>query len=1080
MNRYSSWVVVILSALVALMLTGDLLFAEPIPSGAEFVFPKSQQSTMALEADITREIAELKKTGTRESLAEAAKIEEKLRAARRVKNGEPPMSPELELHVVGLYEGKASPEIDGLGAKVHVTMTHAPLILCLTSYEPVTWMMEVDDRVDLRQVILGGQNGSVTGLPEGIPVADYSRPSETGKHIYYAYKKNDEDSGSAAYERLSANLEAATGMRPTSFDGEYGPRKTFVVGPESKVWCEEQSYSLMRDAWLLATRAKREAIWNELATLRFPASSSTFSDPFHRQGAKYYYGTHSVLGPIKGLQHEVESQRNGREHQEGEFRMLRPTGEVDALKWDTESHLPQPRGFTSSVFDSKRNRWVMIGGTRRGRFMYAWSATDQKWSALRSTAGMDIHGSLTYSAEHDRLYGIGKGMILHTGRDYPIIYTLHPMGAALSRLQLDRLDPYEPGRRHSIQTDLAIAGGYFLMRETEQHRGDPEAKVTVKTQVIDPQSGNLIASVPGFGIATVEEQQELVAAYLTTKQKHGVGHLAEIPRVKEKARKPKRKPGAPRQAVAALENPLNGHCYEIVMDAGDMTWKQAMTFAANSFHQGARGHLVTITSKEENDFLVANFAGAGDTWAGGSDAGHEGVWEWMCGPEIGDVFYEVNGNDNGFHNWAGRGANVGRAHEIEPNNSGNKEHYLHWNWRIGGGRGDGAGNWNDWDADRTCRYVIVEYSTTPTAIEFNRKQSRTRKPEKNEQKRSQSTFDPSQADAVYFSWNEGWHVYGYSLDANAWSTWSSPNAQVTRNARLAVGEKYIAIVSPSVDSMGWLLDRETAKWTKLPPDGAAVAERRGDVIVGIENVQGRVRLTSVNCAHFVGDALIVLKARGASTNTRIFDVQKKSWRSARRSPLSARMRSLNGASKEHAFMFGGYPNSLQDGAVYVVQRDRWMHLPQSPVKFKYGTDSAVAGGNFVVFGGQEQRAAAMFDVNRGGWQSLDDVPFDTAMSGVAVLEDEVFVWSGYEAAEREAGACDLKTGKWRRISFGPLKPRCLTHSSVAKGKVIFFGGWDASNESFVMDGAIYDPAEDTWTPMPKLPAPVPLAFHPGW
>ena len=77
------------------------------------------------------------------------------------------MSPELELHVVGLYEGKASPEIDGLGAKVHVTMTHAPLILCLTSYEPVTWMLEVDDRVDLRQVILGGQNGSVTRFARG-------------------------------------------------------------------------------------------------------------------------------------------------------------------------------------------------------------------------------------------------------------------------------------------------------------------------------------------------------------------------------------------------------------------------------------------------------------------------------------------------------------------------------------------------------------------------------------------------------------------------------------------------------------------------------------------------------------------------------------------------------------------------------------------------------------------------------------------------------------------------------------------------------------------------------------------------
>ena len=545
MNRVSSLVsalVVSLLSLAAVPSARPLVAAESA-GGAEFVHPNAQRGTDQLQTKITKAIAKLEKIGTKAAIAEAAKIDEKYQAAKRVKDGEPPKSPDLELHVIGLYEGKASPDIDGLGAKVHVTMTHAPLVLCLTSYEPVTWMLEIDEGVDLRQVILGGQKSSATGVPDGIPIADYSRPRETGKHVAYCYSKNDEDSGSQAYDRLCKNLEDITAMRPRSFDGSYNPQKTFVVGPESNVWCNEMSYGLMREAWLLATQSDRQAIWNELLALRFP---STYTEGGRFHGGKQYFGTHTVLGPIKGMQKLVEQPQIDRRSDDVEFKLVRPSGEVDVLKWDDELHLPTPRGMGSYVFDSKRKRWVMVCNTERGGYLYDWSSAEKKWSALRSMTGLNIQAGLTYSEEQDRFFGVGSGMIMHTGRNYPIIYTLHPKGAAVGRLPLDKLNT-EGGHRHFIQTSLGVAGDYFLMREAQQDHSQPESPQKIATKVLHRKTGELVADVPGFGVATIEEQQKKIAELLTTNQNKAAGHLAEIPKVKEdRARKrPKRKPGEP-------------------------------------------------------------------------------------------------------------------------------------------------------------------------------------------------------------------------------------------------------------------------------------------------------------------------------------------------------------------------------------------------------------------------------------------------------------------------------------------------------------------------------------------------------
>jgi hypothetical protein len=55
---------------------------------------------------------------------------------------------------------------------------------------------------------------------------------------------------------------------------------------------------------------------------------------------------------------------------------------------------------------------------------------------------------------------------------------------------------------------------------------------------------------------------------------------------------------------------FNGHYYENITNSG-MTWDEANTAANAMTYNGMQGHLVTITSREENLFLT-NDASLGD------------------------------------------------------------------------------------------------------------------------------------------------------------------------------------------------------------------------------------------------------------------------------------------------------------------------------------------------------------------------------------------------------------------------------------------------------------------------------------
>ncbi len=111
----------------------------------------------------------------------------------------------------------------------------------------------------------------------------------------------------------------------------------------------------------------------------------------------------------------------------------------------------------------------------------------------------------------------------------------------------------------------------------------------------------------------------------------------------------------------------NGHWYEIIRDTSSpyMTWTEAKNAAESASYLGMQGHLATLTSQNENDFVGnTTFLGAsyhalyGDNvWIGGFqyDKADEpdGHWSW------------VTGETWSWTNWEPGTPNNGGPHNVE-------------------------------------------------------------------------------------------------------------------------------------------------------------------------------------------------------------------------------------------------------------------------------------------------------------------------------------------------------------------------------------------------------------------------------
>ena len=141
-------------------------------------------------------------------------------------------------------------------------------------------------------------------------------------------------------------------------------------------------------------------------------------------------------------------------------------------------------------------------------------------------------------------------------------------------------------------------------------------------------------------------------------------------------------------------NAINGHFY-LPVSSGQY-YTTAKSLAAQQTFKGQTGYLVTVTSSNEESFVLSNVPQS-NIWIALSDAAQEGYWRIDAGPENGTLIKTQNGQTAGniadqYNNWCGG----------EPNNAGG-EHYAVTKW-------GGGSCWNDLPNSFSCAY-IVEFGT---------------------------------------------------------------------------------------------------------------------------------------------------------------------------------------------------------------------------------------------------------------------------------------------------------------------------------------------------------------------------------
>ncbi len=148
----------------------------------------------------------------------------------------------------------------------------------------------------------------------------------------------------------------------------------------------------------------------------------------------------------------------------------------------------------------------------------------------------------------------------------------------------------------------------------------------------------------------------------------------------------------------------NGHYYESIAFPAGITWADAKNYAEGLQYSGMSGHLATITSMNENLFIINTFGGAnalnGYFLGGFQPAGSSepaGNWQWVTGEAWSFTNWDPAEPNNAYSGGAIFDSQVTSTNE-------DVLHFYHYN-----------GQWNDVPLLSGWGGLIVEYETVSPA-----------------------------------------------------------------------------------------------------------------------------------------------------------------------------------------------------------------------------------------------------------------------------------------------------------------------------------------------------------------------------
>ena len=462
-------------------------------------FAPAEQRVHAQFARIEQEIARLRNVGLSaqadEMRSDLSYFQLQLAGARPTRVDGP------NLDWIGLYEGPGGstppPPVD-----VTVQATDRPVILALTSFEPVNWRLNVQPGAQLDRVIVYGANGASmpVGLPGIVPIELYSRGTAHG--LVYAYEKNYDN-----FLTGIRGMHALTGFESISFQGAHSAEgRSFSIGRTNIDWRAQRVLDEMRPLYEQATEYGRAQQRAAVAGHRFVALLRTpLNDRWTRQAALAQFtpfsAVYDTIRPLDGrVEHLAFDPTSGRYFGSMGHRVYEidpDSGGLTQLAGQPFQNplISHPSGMT---FDTKRGRLITatLGGAGE---LYSYHPDTGQWALLASLNNLDLQG-LTYVETEDAFYGMSKGGNSGSGIEslIPDLIRFNADGQVTRRVSIATRLPIDSEWGHQLFT---VGDQLGLLTRAVPDLDRPIEDAASRFLLIDPATGDVTYS----GIIVVPE-----------------------------------------------------------------------------------------------------------------------------------------------------------------------------------------------------------------------------------------------------------------------------------------------------------------------------------------------------------------------------------------------------------------------------------------------------------------------------------------------------------------------------------------------------------------------------------------------
>jgi N-acetylneuraminic acid mutarotase len=181
------------------------------------------------------------------------------------------------------------------------------------------------------------------------------------------------------------------------------------------------------------------------------------------------------------------------------------------------------------------------------------------------------------------------------------------------------------------------------------------------------------------------------------------------------------------------------------------------------------------------------------------------------------------------------------------------------------------------------------------------------------------------------------------------------------------------------------------------------------------------------------------------------------------------------------------------GARYDPSADRWTAMSETGAPAARDEQATASmGGQLLLWGGRGCGSlstgcadGAVYDPSADDWSAFapSGSPSARGWAVGAWTERELFVWGGMDPVTVQllgsGGLYDPSARTWRMPTTTGAPAGRAYHSIIWTGTelIVWGGDGDAQANTALGDGAAYDPAADTWRPLPSQGAPTPRWSH---